>query len=444
MSGFRSLLLLYLLNSLWQVPLLMAAAWVAARLVRPAGPAAEHRVWVGALLLESVVPAASLLPWERMQIAWPWHAQVAAIGDGQVSVEMGAGAGFAAWQLPPRIAAVLVILYVAVVVYLAIRFVWHLVRLRGMIRSARPVVCGDAATSCSEWMTRFEMEGIVVGASESIFAPVTMGAKRKRVLLPRGFAEQAAGTELDAALAHEFAHIRRNDYAKNLAYEVVSLAVNYHPAFWFTRQRVTETREMVCDEMAAEGAGSQEYAQSLLRLAALVLQGGPVRVPHAVGIFDANTLERRLMKLTEKKEVMGRVRWCLSMGACVVIGVATATSAVGLGIGVGQESSADSKALSKSVPATVSAEKMAGNLISKVSPVYPPDAKKARIQGKVLLKAVIGKDGHVEHLDVVSGPSELQQSSVDAVRQWVYKPYLLNGDPIEVETTISVIYTLKK
>ena len=87
---------------------------------------------------------------------------------------------------------------------------------------------------------------------------------------------------------------------------------------------------------------------------------------------------------------------------------------------------------------------MAGNLISKVSPVYPPDAKKARIQGKVLLKAVIGKDGHVEHLDVVSGPSELQQSSVDAVRQWVYKPYLLNGDPIEVETTISVIYTLKK
>src|ERR1700727_1438289 len=102
--SFGSLLLLYLLNSMWQAPLLMMAAGVAARLVRPASPAAGHRGGVGVLVLQSGLPAASLLPWERMQIAWPWHAQVAAIVDGQVSVEMGAGAGFAAWQLPPVMA----------------------------------------------------------------------------------------------------------------------------------------------------------------------------------------------------------------------------------------------------------------------------------------------------------------------------------------------------
>ncbi len=65
---------------------------------------------------------------------------------------------------------------------------------------------------------------------------------------------------------------------------------------------------MVCDEMAAVISGGEAYAQSLLRLAALLLQGKPVRVPHAIGVFDANTLERRLMKLTEKKKQMGRLR----------------------------------------------------------------------------------------------------------------------------------------
>ena len=87
---------------------------------------------------------------------------------------------------------------------------------------------------------------------------------------------------------------------------------------------------------------------------------------------------------------------------------------------------------------------MAENLLNKVVPVYPPEAKKARIQGTVVLDAVIGKDGKVENLRVVSGPSQLQQSSLDAVRQWTYKPYLLNGDPIEVKTTVNVVYSLGK
>jgi TonB family protein len=62
----------------------------------------------------------------------------------------------------------------------------------------------------------------------------------------------------------------------------------------------------------------------------------------------------------------------------------------------------------------------------------------------VVLNAIIGKDGSVENLTAVSGPNELQQSALDAVRQWTYKPFLVNGDPVEVKTSINVIYTLKK
>ena len=87
---------------------------------------------------------------------------------------------------------------------------------------------------------------------------------------------------------------------------------------------------------------------------------------------------------------------------------------------------------------------MQENLISKVTPKYPPEAKVARIEGTVVLDAVIDKSGRVERLNVVSGPGELQQSALNAVRQWRYKPFLLNGKPIEVETTINVVYSLAK
>ena len=92
---------------------------------------------------------------------------------------------------------------------------------------------------------------------------------------------------------------------------------------------------------------------------------------------------------------------------------------------------------------SVSAEIMSGNLLNKVVPVYPPAAKKARIQGAVVLQIVIGRNGVIQNARVISGPQELQQSALDAVRQWKYKPYLLNGDPIEVLSTVNIIYSLK-
>jgi len=250
-------------------------------------------------------------------------------------------------------------------------------------------------------------------------------------------------SDLDAAIAHEFAHVRRKDFLKNLVYEIAALPVSYHPALWMTRQCMTETREMVCDEMAAGISGGREYAQSLLRLAGLLLQGGPVRVPHAIGVFDANTLERRLMKLTEKKRKMGRLRLAVGVAMCVAVGAATAVTAGALRVGVDAQADAG-QAAKKGSPQSISPKVMQGNLISKVAPKYPPSAKVAGIQGTVELDAVISKTGRVESLKVVSGPNELQQSSMDAVRWWRYKPFLLNGKPIEVETTISVVYSLEK
>ncbi len=83
-----------------------------------------------------------------------------------------------------------------------------------------------------------------------------------------------------------------------------------------------------------------------------------------------------------------------------------------------------------------------GNLIYRVQPVYPPLARQARIQGIVLLRAVISKGGTIENLAVISGHPMLVSSALAAVRQWRYRPYLLNSEPVEVETEITVKFLL--
>jgi len=82
------------------------------------------------------------------------------------------------------------------------------------------------------------------------------------------------------------------------------------------------------------------------------------------------------------------------------------------------------------------------NLVKQVKPPYPPLARQARIQGTVILEAVINRQGSVDQLRVVSGHPLLVQSAMDAVRQWKYRPTLLNGEPVEVVTTITVNFNL--
>jgi periplasmic protein TonB len=83
-----------------------------------------------------------------------------------------------------------------------------------------------------------------------------------------------------------------------------------------------------------------------------------------------------------------------------------------------------------------------GLLIKKVQPAYPPLARQARIQGTVLLQAEISKDGTIENLRLISGHPMLAPAAIEAVKQWRYKPYMLNGEPVAVETQVQVNFTL--
>jgi periplasmic protein TonB len=90
----------------------------------------------------------------------------------------------------------------------------------------------------------------------------------------------------------------------------------------------------------------------------------------------------------------------------------------------------------------VPAQVAEANLVHDVTPQYPTEAGRKRIEGTVVLMAVIGKDGAVRDVRVESGPPLLAQAAIDAVRQWRYKPYLLNGEPVEVDSHITINFTL--
>ena len=84
----------------------------------------------------------------------------------------------------------------------------------------------------------------------------------------------------------------------------------------------------------------------------------------------------------------------------------------------------------------------AASLTNKVTPQYPPIAKTAHVSGTVILHAIISKDGSIQELQYVSGPPLLMKAAMDAVKEWRYKPTMLNGEPVEVDTTIDVVFTL--
>jgi protein TonB len=114
----------------------------------------------------------------------------------------------------------------------------------------------------------------------------------------------------------------------------------------------------------------------------------------------------------------------------------------GMGLGTGTAPKINVAPAKPTGPARISGGVMAGSLINKVTPNYPPIARAAHVGGTVVLHAIISKTGTIESLQAISGPDMLKGAALDAVRQWRYKPYLLNGEPTEVDTTITVNFNL--
>ena len=148
------------------------------------------------------------------------------------------------------------------------------------------------------------------------------------------------------------------------------------------------------------------------------------------------------MSLTEKSMQLRGARRIATVAACVVFGLGTCASALALRMEVSSPAPQSTEPSAPGTPVRIAGGVIAGQILTKVEPVYPDIARAAKESGTVVLRAIISKEGTMKSLVVLSGPSMLQGAALDAVKQWVYKPYLLNGEPTEVDTTIMVNFTL--
>jgi len=453
MTHLELITLNYLLNALWQVPIIFLVATIAARLTRSAGPQIEHRIWVIALILEAALPACDFTPALRDLVLSLFRSRSGHVTTQTTILSTTADHGNS--HLAATLASAALMAYVATLLYLTLRLLFRIYRTRALRHAAQSVtLTGDLLTHWQRCARIFAVHDAQLAASAAIAGPSTIGIRRRIVLLPPTLLEDLPHEDLFAALAHEFAHMRRRDFAKNLLYELIALPIAWHPFLWLTRLRIAESREMVCDELAAHAThGTTRYAHSLLRLAASFPRPTPAATLHTIGILDANILERRVMKLTRNRPITAASRRA-AIVAAIALGIATCASAMSLRFEVPAaailpaHTAAPVHAIGRfgaqqpNGPVRIANGVMAGQIVTRVNPVYPQEAKDQGIQGAVVLHAIIATDGTVQELTVISGPPELQKSAIEAVKQWVYKPYLLNGDPKEVETTITVNFSL--
>lgn len=352
----------------------------------------------------------------------------------EIRVIAGETSGFAfPLHLLPTLAAVW-LCGLAVVVS---TWCWRWRKISSALRDAVPLREGREA----EALRRMEQIGgirrIEMVQSRASLEPGIFGIVRPILLWPEGISARLGDAHLEAIFAHEVWHVRRRDNLAAAIHMVVEALFWFHPLVWWLGNRLVEERERACDEEVLRlGNGREIYAESILKVCEFYV-ASPLACMSGVAGAD---LKKRMVHIMTNSRLRK-----LDFGRKLLL-VAAGLAAVAAPVVMGLVSATPGRAAAQATaePVQVAPGVESGLIVKKVPPEYPEAAKKARIQGVVLLEATIGKEGDVEHLDVVSGDSALAASAVEAVKQWKYKPYLLNGEPVVVKTKVTVNFTLRK
>lgn len=337
MESLSAPVAIFVLNALWQAPLVLVAALAAERLLRRAGAAARHGLLAGALLLAVLLPAASVLP---RAIAAPAAKAVSTDASaGDASPWMWSGQRLPAPpELPPidgRVVNAVAAAYALWVGAWCVSLVRALARTRAIRSSARPVLDPDLGRVAARCARALRVREVPVLASQEVSTPATLGAFRPAVVLPDGLAATHPRA-VEAALAHELAHVRRRDYALNLVGELLFIPVSFHPAARVLRRRAAAARELACDELVTERLiGRSDYARSLVAIACAT--SPTARLGHSLGAAGAGDLEERVKNLLSPTPRLGRGRLAASLAAVIVLLAVTTAAASVYAIRAGEE-----------------------------------------------------------------------------------------------------------
>jgi beta-lactamase regulating signal transducer with metallopeptidase domain len=312
----------YIVNAVWQVAVLAAAGWGLSRLVKPVDPELQHKIWVATLMLATFVPATPVI-----QYYFPQLASTSQVSASSPTTARGPARHVALGSpnliVQPFVLDLVSGLYSAALLFGFLHLCWVLHRTAALVRHAdRASMDPDYAELWHTSKERLSVQSAALLCSREVSGPVTAGLWRPVLLLPATFMENYSPTEFLAAVAHECAHIKRDDFRKNFFYEIVGLFTVFHPLTWFIKSQIAQTREMICDRMAAEQLPDRRaYALSLLQLASK-MRAATSAVSHAMGMFDSRILERRIMTLTTSIPRLSRIqRYLWTVTAILLLSV---------------------------------------------------------------------------------------------------------------------------
>jgi beta-lactamase regulating signal transducer with metallopeptidase domain/cell division septation protein DedD len=340
METISRYLLTFLLNSLWQIPLIAAVGALACWLVRK-GPA-NHRytIWVAALCAGLLLPLAST-PIDKegapLRINVTFAPQAISSGASTANATaLRAGESTAALNgrsVPYAQTTGTIVLgaYFLFLLFRLFQLAWAWSRTiqirRAATRRSAPPLLEEVWARC---LRAFGLHDVELLSSSSLSSPVTAGAWRKTIILPESFFAETSRDVLTTAIGHEMAHLARHDFGLNLLYELLYIPVSFHPAAWMMRRGIGRTREMACDELVTRQLmDAGVYARSIMSIAA-----GMVELPgpgYTLGVFDGDILEERIRRLMERPAAnLKRARLLLAAGLSALIVCAVAASGLAL------------------------------------------------------------------------------------------------------------------
>lgn len=325
MITIREGLFSLLLNASLQIALFALLAKCVSGLVARVRPKYQHVFYVGVLALCLVSPLVNTF----------WNTDPRSLAEGHAEgVLHEAGSSYqdfwlwrghaeAGRQRRPGsgVEDTVFCLWGATVLFQLIRFGRGLRRVHSLRRDARLLSLGEIPLPES----LLHLPRVSFLASTKIPHPVTIGVLRPAVILPSRWIPALGRADLTALVAHEYAHISRGDFAVHVACEFVSLPVALHPGISYVMSKISQTRELACDEYAADQLGERRlYARALLRLASLCLRSSAASAV-GLGIFDGDNLEERIMRLATKGRSLSRAS---VIGLVLAIGVTFGSGAV--------------------------------------------------------------------------------------------------------------------
>jgi len=296
--------------------------------------------------------------------------------------------------------------------------------LRAYRRGAQPA---ELALAVSEIERRVGAQARLL-VSTRVESPVTFGWRNPVVLLPADFAALPSETQR-GIVCHELLHVRRRDWLFALWEEGVRALLWFHPAVWMLLARIALSREQVVDREVVRLTGSRRaYLEALRAVACRSRQAAIPGLP----FFHRGHLRERVAHLC-KEVPMSRSRVTALLTACAGLLALTAV------LGIFAFPMAGT-AWAASEPLKIEGDVQRPQPLHTVDPVYPEEARKNRLEGKVIIKTVIDEQGKVQTPTVEgsSGHASLDQAALDAVSTWAFKPATLHGKPVAVVYTLTI------